>query len=165
MSQNHGALLAIGGMLTAVVLASAGCTIEVEEDVADLQGAIVTMLDESAVAWNRGELDGFMDDYMRSEATTYIGQDGLVAGFEAIRERYAPAFETGADRDSLRFENILSRRLGAVDGVVTARWILHRGDSIVASGPFTLVVRRTSAGWKIIHDHSSSDAQPEVVEE
>ena len=162
MNQNRGLGLAAGSVFTAVMLASAGCTIEVEEDVADVQLAIVTMLEESAAEWNRGDFDGFMDDYVQSGATTYIGRDGLLEGFEAIRERYAPLFEPGADRDSLRFEDIRSRRLGAVEGVVTARWILYRGDSIPASGPLTLVVRRTSAGWKIIHDHSSSDARPET---
>ena len=118
------------------------------------------MLAESAEAWNRGELDGFMDDYVESEATTYIGRSGMLTGYSAIRDRFAPLFEPGAQRDSLRFENVRSRRLGAVDGVVTARWILHQGDMVTESGPFTLVVRRTSSGWKIIHDHSSSDPEP-----
>ena len=147
-------------LLVPIVAIAAGCWIEVEEDPADLQTSIETMLVESAAAWNRGELEGFMDDYLESEATTYIGSSGMLIGFEAIQARYAPLFEPGAERDSLRFEQIRARRLGAVDGVVTARWVLHRGELVTGSGPFTLVVRRTSSGWKIIHDHSSSDPPP-----
>lgn len=147
-------------LLLPALLAFAGCTIEVEEDAASLQSSIEAMLTESAAAWNRGELDGFMDDYLESDATTYVGHSGLLTGYEAIRDRYSPLFEPGAARDSLRFEDVRGRRLGAFDGVVTARWILHRDGKVTGSGPFTLVVRRTGGGWKIIHDHSSSDPGP-----
>ena len=105
-------------------------------------------------------MDGFMDDYLESENTTYIGGDSLVTGYDAIYERYAPLFEPGAARDSLRFEGIRTRRLAVVEAIATARWVLYRGDEITGSGPFTLVLRHTSNGWKIIHDHSSSDPQP-----
>ena len=54
---------------------------------------------------------------------------------------------------------------GTVEAIATARWILYQGDTVTGSGPFTLVLRHTSGGWKIIHDHSSSDpAPPQPVE-
>lgn len=147
--------------ILAVALGSSGCTLEIEEEGdADVQGAVQTLLDDSAVDWNRGDLDGFMDSYLKSENTTFVGRHGLISGTDSIRARYVPLFEPGAERDSLRFESVRVRRLAAVDAVATARWILYRGDTVTASGPFTLVLRRTSAGWKIIHDHSSSDAPP-----
>ena len=154
------ASLKFAGLLLAVSFV-AGCTIEVEGDGdADVQGSVQRMLEESAGAWNRGELAGFMDDYLESANTTYIGSAGLLRGYESIRDRYAPLFEPGAARDSLRFEDVRVRRLAAIDAIATARWILHRGDTITDSGPFTLVLRHTSGGWKIIHDHSSSDPAP-----
>jgi len=141
------------------------CKLEIEEEGdADVQGAVESMLNESAIDWNRGDLDGFMDDYQHSEITTYVGGRGLVTGIDSIRARYAPLFGPGAARDSLRFEDVRVRRLAAVHALATARWILYRGDTITGSGPFTLVLRRTSAGWKIIHDHSSSDPPPVPAE-
>lgn len=155
----------VAGMALAVVLpmCAGGCWIEIEEDEADLRSSVESMLTESAAAWNRGDLDGFMADYLESDATTYIGGSGLLAGYEAIRGRYAPLFATGAERDSLRFEGIRVRRLGAVDGLISARWILHRNGTITSSGPFTLIVRHTSGGWRVIHHHSSSDP-PDTVD-
>lgn len=143
-----------------------GCTIEIEEEGdSDVQSAVETMLSESAYAWNRGELAGFMDDYLESENTTYIGSGGLIAGYQSIWDRYAPLFEPGAERDSLRFEDVRVRRLSAVEAMATARWILFRGETVSGSGPFTLVLRHTSGGWKIIHDHSSSDSPPPAAAE
>ena len=108
---------AAGLGLAALLLAA--CTIEVEEEGdADVQGSVVRMLEESADAWNRGELDGFMDDYLESVNTTYIGGTGLLSGYESIRARYAPLFEPGATRDSLRFEHVRVRRLAAIEAVL-----------------------------------------------
>jgi ketosteroid isomerase-like protein len=147
-------------LLAATFLAS-GCRIEIEDtDDSNVQVAVERMLAESAEAWNRGDLSGFMDDYLESGNTTYIGGPGLVTGYDSIVARYAPYFDPGAARDSLRFEAVRVRRLAAVDALATARYILYRGDTITASGPFTLVLRHTSRGWKIIHDHSSSDPPP-----
>ena len=150
--------------LTALLLAVsfvAGCTIEIEDEGdSDVQASVKKMLEESAEAWNRGELAGFMDDYLESENTTYIGGAGLLTGYESIRARYAPLFEPGAARDSLRFEDVRVRRMAAVEAIATARWILYEGETVTGSGPFTLVLRHTSGGWKIIHDHSSSDPSP-----
>jgi ketosteroid isomerase-like protein len=157
--------LKVAGLWLAV-LSAAACTIQIEDEGdADVQGSVVRMLEESAGAWNRGELAGFMDDYLESTNTTYIGSMGLLSGYESIRARYAPLFEPGASRDSLRFDDVRVRRLAAVEAIATARWILYQGDTVTGSGPFTLVLRHTSGGWKIIHDHSSSDpAPPQPVE-
>lgn len=147
--------------LLAVTSLASGCRIEIDDvDDSNVQVAVERMLAESAEAWNRGDLAGFMDDYLDSRNTTYIGGPGFVTGYDSIAARYAPYFEPGAARDSLRFEAVRVRRLAAVEALATARYILYRDDTITASGPFTLVLRHTSGGWKIIHDHSSSDPSP-----
>ena len=153
-------LLPALSLLVALSL-GAGCRFEIEDEGdSNVQVAVEKMLMESAGAWNRGELAGFMDDYLESENTTYIGGGGLLTGYESIHARYAPLFEPGAARDSLRFEDVRTRRLAAVEAIATARWILYQGETVTGSGPFTLVLRHTSGGWKIIHDHSSSDPSP-----
>jgi ketosteroid isomerase-like protein len=47
--------------------------------------------------------------------------------------------------------------LGADVALLTARYVLHRGGATTSSGPFTLVMQRQSDGWRILHDHTSSD--------
>lgn len=142
----------------------AGCWIErvpeearADDEGADLQTAVRAALDGSAQAWNRGDLEGFLAVYRRDSTTTYVGSGGLVTGYEGIRERYAPLFEPGAERDSLRFEDFTVRSIADGVAVGTARWILHRQGRVVDAGPFTLVLRRFDEGWRIVHDHSSSD--------
>jgi uncharacterized protein (TIGR02246 family) len=114
-------------------------------------------LDRAAADWNHGDLDAFLSDYAPDSSTTFIDGRRARRGFAFIRQNYAPRFAPGARRDSLHFEEVAARRLSPTLALLTARFILMRGDSITASGPFTLVMEQRTAGWKIIHDHSSSD--------
>jgi ketosteroid isomerase-like protein len=122
-----------------------------------LAGRLTTQLLRSADDWNRGNLEGFMSDYARDSATSFVDGGRVRQGWDFIHARYAPRFEAGATRDSLRFEEVAVRPLGDGHALLTARFILFRGGQTTASGPFTLVMERRADGWKILHDHTSSD--------
>jgi ketosteroid isomerase-like protein len=118
---------------------------------------MVTQLERAASDWNRGDLESFLSDYAPESTTTFVDGRRARHGFDFIRENYAPRFAPGARRDSLRFEEVEVRPLSSTLALVTARFILHRGGTVTASGPFTLVMEQRPEGWKILHDHSSSD--------
>lgn len=113
------------------------------------------LLLESARAWNAGDLDGFLITYARDSATTFVTTRGPIYGFEEIRGRYAARFKPGAERDSLAFTEFTVRMLGADFVLSTARYVLKRGDSVTATGPFTVIWERRPEGWRMIHDHTS----------
>ncbi len=127
--------------------------------VPDLATQVASLLDRQAAAWNAGDLDGFMSAYSPSPTTTYIGSTGLIEGFEAIRERYAPGFAEGAERDSLRFENLRVREVDERVGVATARYVLEREGMVTSMGPFTLVLLNVEGAWLIVHDQSAEDPE------
>ena len=119
--------------------------------------AFAAQLDRSAADWNRGDLDGFMADYARDSLTGFVSEGRVQRGYDWIREHYAPRFREGATRDRLRFEQVEARPLGPGYALVTARYVLSHGGATTSSGPFTLVMQRQPDGWKILHDHTSSD--------
>ena len=123
----------------------------VGEEVA--RAEICAMMDRSAVAWNRGDLETFMEDYI--DSATYVGSRGLLRGRTAIGAHYAPRFAPGAVRDSLSFRDVDVRLVAPELVQVVATYVLMRGDSVTASGPTSLLMRRASGRWRIIHDHSS----------
>ena len=119
---------------------------------------IVAMLTRSAADWNRGDLPGFMSDYARDSLTSYVSGGHMQYGWQALYDRYqANYFAPGKARDSLAFEEIRVRALTPDFAYATARFKLLRGDSLVASGPFTLVLQKQGDRWRILHDHTSSD--------
>ena len=114
---------------------------------------VAAMLEHGAGAWNRGDLDGFLADYVPN--ATFVTGSGVVRGVEAIRARYAPRFAPRGVRDSLSFRDIEVDLLGPDVANAIATYVLMRGDSVTARGPTSLVVRRVGARWRIVHDHSS----------
>lgn len=124
---------------------------------AALTSEIAAQLDRAASDWNRGDLEGFLSDYAPDSSTTFIDGRRARHGLGFIRENYSRWFAPGARRDSLHFEELEARPLSSTLALVTARFVLQRNGAISASGPFTLVMERRPQGWKILHDHSSSD--------
>ena len=122
---------------------------------ADLTAEVTTMFARSAAAWNRGDLDTFMTDYLPGDRTTYVTSRGVVHGPAIIREHYAPRFAPGAMHDSLSFESIEVDPLAPGVVNVIAQYVLTRGDSVVARGPTSLVMVRQDGRLRIVHDHSS----------
>ena len=120
---------------------------------------ISSQLDRAADNWNRGDLAAFLSDYAPESTTTFVDGRRARHGFEFIRHNYAPRFSRGARRDSLRFEEVEVRQLRPGLALVTARFVLARGGKVTASGPLTLVMEQRPAGWRILHDHTSSDPQ------
>lgn len=118
---------------------------------------IMAMMQASARAWTRGDLDGFMRFYAPDSTTTFVGRTRILRGRAEIRSTYASRFTPGGPpHDSLSFENVEIDVLGPDVANVLAYYRLSRGDSTIARGPTTVVVRRDdAAGWRIIHDHSS----------
>jgi uncharacterized protein (TIGR02246 family) len=118
---------------------------------------IRAMLKNSEAAWNRGDLAVFASDYEDAPATTFIGREVTHGGVAAILARYQRGYPTADARGTLAYSEIEVRPLGEGYALAHGKFTLKRtpaggGD---ATGRFTLVLRRTATGWKIIHDHSS----------
>jgi beta-aspartyl-peptidase (threonine type) len=138
-----------------LTLAALTACAPIEPPLTDPAREIRALLEQSAVGWNAGDLDAFLITYARDSATTFLTINGLTRGFDAIRSRYAARFEPGASRDSLSFAEVEVRALTPDWALVTARYVLERGDSVTATGPFTVVMRRQPEGWRMVHDHTS----------
>ena len=118
---------------------------------------IQKLLKDSETAWNRGDLVTFVSYYEDGPETTFIGREVTRGGTQAILDRYRRSYPTAEARGTLTFSEIEVRTLAPGVALAIGKYSLKRtaaggGD---ASGRFTLVLRLTKAGWKIIHDHSS----------
>lgn len=119
---------------------------------------IVAALNESAVQWNLGNLEGFLDPYLDSPATTFAGSSGVTRGKDAVRQQYLRSYwASGTPSQALRFTGIEVRPLGPDHALAVGQYVLEDREAAAppASGWFSLVWVRTAGGWKIIHDHSS----------
>jgi len=115
--------------------------------------AVRAVLDAQAKAWNRGDILGYMNGYARSDQTMFVGSDGVTRGWQTVFDRYKGKYDTRAKMGTLVFSDLDLRRIGG-EILVTGAWALTR-QSDNPHGRFTLILDRTSAGWRIVYDHSS----------
>lgn len=129
-------------------------------DSAGVAFQVAEMLHASAESWNAGDLDGFLDDYWRSEALTFSGSSGVTRGWDGVRERYLRSYwAPEAQRDSLRFEALEIMPLGQNHALALGQYVLYRPeeeDKITGTGFFSLVLWKVDGAWKIVHDHTSA---------
>lgn len=124
---------------------------------ADLKAEIAAVLQQQDEAWNRGDLNGFMEFYDNSGELVFIGASGAVRSRQTMKERYEARYKSGqSDFGKLTFSQLEVEEL--TDGIVRAwgKWMVEQKEQ-KSSGWFTLILKKTPAGWRIIHDHSSSD--------
>lgn len=117
--------------------------------------AIRALLNAQVEAWNRGDLEGFMAGYWASEQLTFFSGGSKTRGWQATLDRYRKSYQSeGAEMGHLEFVDLDIQLLGPNSALVRGGWQLRTltGEQ---GGLFTLVLRKTSRGWKIIHDHTS----------
>ncbi len=117
--------------------------------------AIRAVLFAQRDAWNRGDVEGYMAGYVRSEGTVLVSGDNVTRGWQTVLDRYKRNYNSREKMGTLTFSDLETTLIGNDAATVLGRWHLQRaGDE--PHGRFTLIFRKTRQGWRIIHDHTSS---------
>jgi len=119
--------------------------------IAEIQSLLRTQQD----AWNRGNIDEFMNGYAKSAATVFVSDDEVRRGWETVRDRYRQKYSDRTKMGTLGFSDIEVTMLSPDAAVVLGRWVLKRAND-QPHGRFTLIFKRLPEGWRIVHDHTSA---------
>jgi ketosteroid isomerase-like protein len=120
-----------------------------------IEAAIRDVINAQRDAWNRGDIAGYMDGYARSADTVFISGDNITYGWETVLQRYKKGYDTREKMGVLTFSELAFNQLSTDAVAVTGRWHLQRASD-EPHGRFTLIFRHSKAGWRIVHDHTSS---------
>ena len=120
---------------------------------------IEQVLADQAKAWNAGDIDRFMDGYARTPDLRFATGGTVTRGWQETLDRYKQRYPDRAAMGTLAFADLDTTVLSPDAAVVFGRWRLKtvKGEP---NGLFTLLFRRTGAGWRIVADHTSA-APPE----
>lgn len=117
--------------------------------------AIRQILQTQVEAWNRGDIDAFMQTYAQVETLRFASGGNVTYGWQPTLERYKQRYPDRAAMGTLAFSDLTVTELSPDAALVFGRWQLTRAHD-TPHGLFTLLVRRTPAGWRIFADHTSS---------
>ncbi|HWT03311.1 MAG TPA: nuclear transport factor 2 family protein [Pyrinomonadaceae bacterium] len=122
---------------------------------AKAEAAIRGVLDAQAAAWNRGDIEGYMDGYARSDGIIFVSGDSVTRGWQATLDRYKKGYDTREKMGTLEFSDLEIKVMSKDTAVAHGRWQLTRAAD-KPHGRFTLILRRAGKNWRIVHDHTSS---------
>ena len=137
----------------AAAFAPTKCVVPEDQDPA----AVRRLLDEQVAAWNRGDLEGFMRGYWRSDSLTFYSGGNVTHGWQTTLERYRKRYQSeGHEMGTLVFDLHDVTLPARGEALVRGGWSLRMKDG-EPHGLFTLWLRwLPDAGWRVVHDHSSA---------
>ncbi|MBY0230669.1 MAG: SgcJ/EcaC family oxidoreductase [Gemmataceae bacterium] len=128
-------------------------------DKPDAAKEVRAMIEAQEAAWNKGDLDGFLKPYWDDDRLTFYSGDAVSKGLAKVRERYEKNYKAeGKEMGKLSFSDLSLAALSADHVVALGRWKVVKKKE-TAQGLFTLIVRKTPDGWRIVHDHTSAKAK------
>jgi uncharacterized protein (TIGR02246 family) len=115
---------------------------------------IKKLLQEQTEAWNKGDLEAFMQTYWESDSLLFVSKNGVIRGWKNTLENYKKSYPDIEAMGQLTFDLIEIKTLSPQSYFVVGKWMLAKkvGDF---SGYYTLLIRKINGQWKIVADHSS----------
>lgn len=126
---------------------------------ADDAAAILTLLNDQTAAWNRGDIEGFMNGYWNSNQTEFVSSEGVSRGWQALLERYRHSYPDRKAMGYLTFSDLEIRVECSTAAYALGEYHLQR-ENDTPSGVFTLNFRKFPEGWRIVVDHTTAFAKP-----
>ncbi len=138
----------------ATVLMAVGQEKEVSSSYQTSKKEITQMLNQDAKYWSEGNLEAFMESYIKSDSLVFIGSRGLTYGWQQTLDNYKKGYPTKEHMGTLSFDLLEFKELAKDIFFVIGKFHLKRtvGD---ASGHFSIILKKMDGKWKIIADHSS----------
>ncbi len=120
------------------------------------RAAIEAVLHAQTDAWNRGDIDAFMEGYAKTPGLRFASGATVTRGWQETLARYHQHYPDRAAMGTLTFSDLDTTVLSADAALVFGHWHLQTQDHGEPHGLFTLLFRRTPAGWRIVADHTSA---------
>lgn len=118
--------------------------------------SINLLLKKQVEAWNEGNLERFMETYLKSDKLVFVGSRGPTYGWQATLDKYKKGYPDKKAMGKLEFRIFNIEKIGRKTFFVIGRFDLTREVGDLA-GHFSLVIQKKGKQWFIISDHSSSE--------
>jgi len=137
-------------ILIALLLVSFGSFAQSPKD----RIAILDVLENQRLNWNKGDLETFMQGYLKSDSLLFVGSSGPTYGWQKTLNNYKKSYPGKAGMGQLTFGIKKVDFLNKDVAFVLGSWHLKR-DQDEPKGYFTLIFKKLNGLWKIVVDHSS----------
>jgi len=106
-------------------------------------------------AWNSGDINSFMQGYIKSDELVFSGKSGPVYGWNDTRKRYFKTYPDTQTMGKLKFTVNKIRSVSSDVAFLIGEYYLTRSTED-SYGHFTLFWKKINNKWLIISDHTSA---------
>ena len=106
-------------------------------------------------AWNQGDIDSFMEGYLKSDELVFSGKSGPVYGWENTKNRYYSSYPNTKVMGKLNFTINKIRSVSLNTAYLIGEYYLKRSGED-SWGHFTLLWKKIDSNWLIVSDHTSA---------
>lgn len=125
------------------------------DEVTEVASIRQLLMDQQA-DWNAGDVESFMEGYVRSDSLRFASGGTYRFGWQKTLERYHSRYPDRASMGTLAFTDLDIDVLSPEWAMTFGSWHLTRGGEYSdIGGLFTLILHRKADGWKIMYDHTS----------
>lgn len=115
---------------------------------------IAKVIADQESAWNRGDLDAYMQGYWNNEKMRFASGKKFRYGWAETLAAYKKNYPDKATLGQLKFTINEIKMLSNYAALVVGRWQLIRAKDN-PNGVFTLLIEKIDDRWVITHDHTS----------
>lgn len=120
-------------------------------DMNDDEAGIRLVMEAQEIAWNKHDLEGFMEGYWKSDQLKFYGSNGLTLGWEQTLANYKKNYPTSAETGTLDF---VINDISPIE--YNTYWVMgefHLKRTVGnADGVFMIIFKKIDGQWKIIAD-------------
>ena len=118
------------------------------------KNGIISVLKQQEKFWNKGDIDGFMQGYVKSDYLVFNGSSGPFYGWNSVKDRYIKTYPSKEKMGKLNFKiHNISLITSSVAQLIGQFFLLYPKSEV--SGYFTLVLIKSKGEWLILSDHTS----------
>jgi ketosteroid isomerase-like protein len=116
--------------------------------------AILKLMETQRQDWNRGDIDGFMQGYWKSDSLMFVGKSGPTYGWQNTLNNYKRGYPDKATMGILTFDILKVDVLDPKNAFVFGAWHVKQEKGTIG-GYYTLWFKKINGEWKIVVDHTS----------
>ena len=115
---------------------------------------IISVLKSQENFWNKGNIEGFMQGYVKSDNLVFNGSSGPFYGWDSVKDRYMKTYPSKEKMGILNFKiqniSLITPNVAQLLGQLFLNYTKKE-----VSGYFTLVFIKSKGRWLILSDHTS----------
>ena len=126
------------------------------KDISDYNTAkaeILNVMKAQEIAWNNGDLEGFMQGYWKNDSLKFYGHNGLTKGWQNTLDNYKKRYPSKKETGVLNF---IVNDISPIED--RSYWVMGeyhlKRDVGNTDGIFIVIFKRVNGEWKIVADMS-----------